>query len=262
MRIVRWHPALPVALAAVGIVTACETVPYTGRSQLQFMSPQQEGQMGAQAYQQTLAKAKLSSDAAANAMVTRVGSRIAAVTGHPEYQWEYRLIEDDKQVNAFALPGGKVAVYTGILPVTHDENGLAAVLGHEIGHVIARHGGERVSQQMLVNVGLETTMAALSQGNPATVQAVASLLGAGATVGVLLPWSRAQESEADHIGLILMAKAGYDPHASRELWVRMAAASQGSGKPPEFLSTHPSDPTRIKQIEVWMPEAMQYYHPR
>jgi metalloendopeptidase OMA1, mitochondrial len=210
----RWRPALAVALVAAGVVTACETVPYTGRSQLQFMSPQQESQLGAQAYQQTLAKARLSSDAAASEMVTR------------------------------------------------DENGLAAVLGHEIGHVIARHGGERVSQQMLVNVGLETTMAALSLGNPATVQAVASLLGAGATVGVLLPWSRAQESEADHLGLILMAKAGYDPHAARDLWVRMAAASQGSGKPPEFLSTHPSEPTRIQQIEVWMPEAMQFYHPR
>ena len=258
----RWHPVLAVALVAAGVVTACETVPYTGRSQLQLMSPQQESQLGTQAYQQTLAKAKLSSDAAASEMVTRVGSRIAAVTGHPEYTWEYRLIQDDKQVNAFALPGGKVAVYTGILPITRDENGLAAVLGHEIGHVIARHGGERVSQQMLVNVGLETTMAALSRGNPATVQAVASLLGAGATVGVLLPWGRAQESEADHLGLILMAKAGYDPHAARDLWVRMAAASKGSGKPPEFLSTHPSEPTRIRQIEVWMPEAMQYYHPR
>ena len=256
------YSALMGALLAVGVVTACETVPYTGRSQLQFMSPQQESQLGAQAYQQTLAKTKLSTDAAASEMVTRVGSRIAAVTGHPEYQWEYRLIQDDKQVNAFALPGGKVAVYTGMLPVTRDENGLAAVLAHEIGHVIARHGGERVSQQMLVNVGLETTMAALSRGNPATVQAVASLLGAGATVGVLLPWSRAQESEADHLGLILMAKAGYDPHAARDLWVRMAAASKGSGRPPEFLSTHPSEPTRIQQIEAWMPEAMRYYRPR
>lgn len=262
MRSFRWHPALAAALVAVGVVAACETVPYTGRSQLQFMSLDQESQLGAQAYQQTLAKARLSSDAAASETVTRVGSRIAAVTGHPEYKWEYRLIQDDKQVNAFALPGGKVAVYTGILPITRDDNGLAAVLGHEIGHVIARHGGERVSQQMLVNVGLETTMAALSRGNPATVQAVASLLGAGATVGVLLPWSRAQESEADHLGLILMAKAGYDPHAARDLWVRMAAASQASGKPPEFLSTHPSEPTRIQQIEVWMPEAMRYYHPR
>lgn len=262
MQSVRWYPALAVALLAAGMVAACETVPYTGRSQLQLMSLEQESQLGIQAYQQTLSKAKLSSDAAANEMVTRVGSRIAAVTGHPEYKWEYRLIQDDTQVNAFALPGGKVAVYTGMLPVTRDENGLAAVLGHEIGHVIARHGGERVSQQMLVNVGLETTMAALSRGNPATVQAVASLLGAGATVGVLLPWSRAQESEADHLGLILMAKAGYDPHAARDLWVRMATASKGSGKPPEFLSTHPSEPARIQQIEVWMPEAMQYYHPR
>ena len=258
----RWHPVLAVALLAGGIVTACETVPYTGRSQLQFMSPEQESQLGAQTFQQTLAKAKLSSDAGASEMVTRVGSRIAAVTGHPEYKWEYRLIQDDKQANAFALPGGKVAVYTGILPITRDENGLAAVLGHEIGHVVARHGGERISQQMLVNVGLETTMAALSRGNPATVQSVASLLGAGATVGVLLPWSRAQESEADHLGLILMAKAGYDPHAARDLWVRMAAASQGLGKPPELRSTHPSEPTRIRQIEVWMPEAMQAYRPR
>lgn len=262
MRSFRWHPALTAALVAAAVVTACETVPYTGRSQLQLMSPDQERQLGAQAYQQTLAKARLSSDAAASEMVTRVGSRIAAVAGHPEYTWEYRLIQDDKQVNAFALPGGKVAVYTGILPITRDENGLAAVLGHEIGHVIARHGGERVSQQMLVNVGLETTMAALSRGNPATVQAVASLLGAGATVGVLLPWGRAQESEADHLGRILMAKAGYDPHAARDLWVRMAAASKGSGKPPEFLSTHPSEPTRIRQIEAWMPEVMQYYRPR
>jgi len=262
MRSFRWRPALAVALVAAGVVTACETVPYTGRSQLQLMSLQQESELGAQAYQQSLAKTKLSSNAAASEMVTRVGSRIAAVTGHPEYKWEYRLIQDDKQVNAFALPGGKVAVYTGILPITRDENGLAAVLGHEIAHVIARHGGERVSQQMLVNVGLQATMAALSRGNPATVQAVAALLGAGATVGVLLPWSRAQESEADRLGLILMAKAGYDPHAARDLWVRMAAASKGSGKPPEFLSTHPSEPTRIQQIDVWMPEAMQYFRPR
>lgn len=257
MRSFRWRQAI--ALVAAGVVAACETVPYTGRSQLQLMSLAQESQMGARAYQETLAKARLSSDATASEMVQRVGSRIAAVTGHPEYKWEYRLVQDDKQVNAFALPGGKVAVYTGILPITRDESGLAAVLGHEIGHVIARHGGERVSQQMLVNVGLNATMAALSRGNPATVQAVASLLGAGATVGLILPWSRSQELEADHLGLILMAKAGYDPHAARDLWVRMAAASKASGKPPEFLSTHPSEPTRIQQIEAWMPEAMKYY---
>src|SRR5712692_4431321 len=238
------------ALAAPVVGAACETVPYTGRSQLQLISAEQEVQMGAQAYTQTLAKEKLSTDPVATEMVKRVGSRIAAVSGRTEYQWEYRLIHNDKTANAFALPGGKVAVYTGMLPVTRDENGLAAVLGHEIGHVVARHGGERVSQQLLVNVGVESTMAALSRGNPATVQAV----------GVLLPWSRQQESEADHLGFILMAKAGYDPHAARELWVRMSQ-QKGAGQP-EFLSTHPSDPTRIRQIDASPPEALQYYKPR
>lgn len=261
MREFPWYSAVA-AILAVGVLAACETVPYTGRSQLQLMSPQQESQMGAQAYQEIVGKTKLSTDAVASEMVARVGRRIAAVSGHPEYPWEYKLIQDDKQVNAFALPGGKVAVYTGMLPVTRDENGLAAVLAHEIGHVVARHGGERMSQQMGVGVFVET-LATLSSGNPATVQAVSALLGAGASVGVLLPWGRAQESEADHLGLILMAKAGYDPHAARDLWVRMAElSSKGSGRPPEFLSTHPSEPTRIKQIEVWMPEAMQYYKPR
>ena len=253
--------AVVAMVLAAGILAACETVPYTGRSQLQLISPEQETQMGAQAFQDIVGKAKLSNDVAASEMVTRVGKRIAVASGHPEYQWEYRLIQDDKQVNAFALPGGKVAVYTGILPVTKDENGLAAVLGHEIGHVVARHGGERISQQMGVNVVVET-LAGLSSGNPAVVQSVSALLGAGASVGVLLPWGRAQESEADHLGLILMAKAGYDPHAARDLWVRMAELSKGSGKPPEFLSTHPSEATRITQIEAWMPEAMQYYKPR
>ena len=256
-----WASAAATMLAAI-VLAACETVPYTGRSQIQLMSPQQESQMGVQAFQEIVGKAKLSHDAAATEMVTRVGKRIAAVSGHPEYQWEYLLIQDDKQVNAFALPGGKVAVYTGILPVTKDENGLAAVLGHEIGHVVARHGGERVSQQMGVNVAVET-LAGLSSGNPAVVQSVSALLGAGASVGMLLPWGRAQESEADHLGLILMAKAGYDPHAARDLWVRMAElASKTGGKPPEFLSTHPSEATRITQIQTWMPEAMQYYKPR
>src|SRR5438132_1912913 len=248
------------ALAAPVMGAACETVPYTGRSQLQLISAEQEVQMGAQAYTQTLAKEKLSSDPVATEMVKRVGSRIAAVSGRSDYQWEYRLIQNDKTVNAFALPGGKVAVYTGMLPVTRDESGLAAVLGHEIGHVVARHGGERVSQQLLVNVGVESTTAALAIGNPATVQAVGSLLGAGAAVGVLLPWSRQQESEADHLGLILMAKAGYDPHAARDLWVRMG--QQKGASQPEFLSTHPSDPTRVRQIEGWLPEALQYYKSR
>ena len=254
-------PAAWLITALALLATACETVPYTGRSQLQLLSPSQEGEMGVQAYAQILGQSRVSADTAATGMITRVGSRIAAATGHPEYKWEYRLIQDDKQANAFALPGGKVAVYTGILPITRDEAGLAVVLGHEIGHVVARHGGERVSQQLLVNVGLEATMAALSGGNPNTVQQVGALLGAGAAVGLLLPWSRAQESEADHLGLILMSKAGYDPRAAVDLWRRMADHARTSGRPPEFLSTHPSEVTRIQQIQAWLPEALQHYKP-
>ncbi len=154
-----------------------------------------------------------------------------------------------------------MAVYTGVIPITRDDAGLAAVLGHEVAHAIARHGAERVNQNLLVQVGLAGTMAALSNRDPKTVQTVGALLGAGAGVGLLLPWSRTQESEADHLGLIYMAKAGYNPHAARDLWIRMAQASKGRGRPPEFLSTHPSQATRIRRIDAWLPEAMQYYHP-
>jgi predicted Zn-dependent protease len=216
--------------------------------------------MGLQSYQEVLKKSKISTDPAMNDLVRRVGTRIAAATGRSNYQWDFKVIEE-QQANAFCLPGGKVAVYTGILPITKDEAGLAVVLGHEVSHAIARHGAERVSQNLLVEVGLAGTMAALSKGDPKTVQNVGALLGAGASVGLLLPWGRAQESEADHLGLIYMAKAGYDPHAARDLWLRMAEASKGSGRPPEFLSTHPAEATRVKQIEGWIPEAMQYYHP-
>jgi predicted Zn-dependent protease len=238
--------------------SGCETVPYTGRRQVQLVSPNEEAQMGVQAFQQIVGKATLSTDAQVNALVQRVGSRIAAVTELP-YQWEFRVIQDDKQANAFALPGGKVAVYTGMLSVTRDEPGLAAVLGHEIAHVLARHGGERLSQQMGVQT-VTQLLAGMASSNPATVQLVAAALGAGAQVGVLLPWGRAQESEADHVGLILMAKAGYDPRAARDLWTRMAEAAKGQ-RPPEFLSTHPAEATRIQQIEGWLPEALTHYRP-
>ncbi len=250
---------ISVAPFAGPVLAACETVPVTGRSQLQLISPAEESQMGAQAFQDIVSKAKVSDDPALNALVTRVGSRIVTATGKTQYAWEYKVIQDDRQANAFALPGGKVAVYTGILPITRDEPGLAVVLGHEIGHVVARHGGERISQQM----GVQTVtgiLAGLASNNPATVQMVGAALGAGASVGVLLPWSRQQESEADHLGLIFMAKAGYDPRAAVELWERMAEASKGQ-RPPEFLSTHPSEATRIQQLQGWMPEALKYYRP-
>lgn len=260
MRRFRWYPVCLLAFLVSASVVACETVPITGRSQLLILPESDELKMGLQSYQDVLKKSKISTDPAMNDLVRRVGTRIAAATGRSNYQWEFKVIEE-QQANAFCLPGGKVAVYTGILPITKDEAGLAVVLGHEVSHAIARHGAERVSQNLLVEVGLTGTMAALSKGDPNTVKNVGALLGAGASVGLLLPWGRAQESEADHLGLIYMAKAGYDPHAARDLWVRMAEAAKGGGRPPEFLSTHPSEATRIKQIEGWIPEAMQYYHP-
>ena len=189
------------------------------------------------------------------------GQPIAAATARNDYQWEFKVLEDT-QANAFCLPGGKVAVYTGILPITRDDAGLAAVLGHEVSHAIARHGGERMSQTLVVQTSLAATQTALAGNDPLVVQSVTALLGAGASVGLLLPWSRAQESEADHLGLIYMAKAGYNPIAARDLWIRMGEASRGGSTPPAFLSTHPSAATRVTQIEAWMPEALEYYHPR
>src|SRR5256885_14190824 len=147
-------------------------------------------------------------------------------------------------------------------PIPRCDRGLAAALGREVPHAIARHGGERVTQSLRVQMGLAATQVALARNDPAVVQQVTALLGAGATVGLLLPWSRAQESEADHLVLIFMAKAGYDPHAALDLWNRMAEASKGRDRPPAYLSTHPSEETRIKQIEAWIPEALQFYAPR
>lgn len=250
-----WLCGLAALVAAVA--GGCETVPITGRSQLQLVSGQQEVQMGAEAYKEILAKAKVSADPAANALVTRVGTRIAAATGRSDLPWEFKVIDDPQTVNAFALPGGKVAVYTGILPITRDEAGLAVVLGHEVSHVMARHSAERISEQLgaeLVAKGI----GAMVGLDPQVTQA-----GAGLLVNtLLLPWGRKQESEADHLGLIYMAKAGYDPHAARDLWIRMAEASKGRSRPPEFLSTHPSEETRIHQIEGWLPEAMRSYQPK
>lgn len=244
-------------LLLVGLVPACETVPITGRSQLNLLSESDEVQMGIQAYKEVTSKATISSNSVYNAQVNRVSERIIAAVEKPNLPWEVKVIED-KQANAFALPGGKIAVYTGILPITKDDAGLAAVIGHEVGHVIARHSAERVSQQMVAQ-GLGGALVSGVLGtDPQTSAQVAGLFAQG----LLLPWGRSQESEADHIGLILMAKAGYDPKAARDLWVRMAEAAKGQSRPPEFLSTHPSEETRIRQIEGWLPEAQKYYKPR
>jgi predicted Zn-dependent protease len=255
--IARRSIALAVALL---VIAACQTVPVTGRKQLLIVPEDQEVQMGVAAYQDVLKKAKVSTDPALNAQVTRVGERIARVTGRTDYQWEFKVL-DDKQANAFCLPGGKVAVYTGILPITRDDAGLAVVIGLEVSHAVARHSGERLSQQLIVQVGLVGVQVALAGRDPQMTQLGMSALSALATGAILLPFGRAQESEADHAGLIYMAKAGYDPTAARDLWVRMSEASKGRQRMPEFLSTHPSEATRIKQIEGWLPEARQFYKP-
>lgn len=251
-----------VVLAAVAlvVVAACQTVPITGRRQLLALPETTETQMGLTAYQEILQKAKLSTDPALNEQVTRVGQRIAAAAERPDYKWEFKVI-DDKQVNAFCLPGGKIGVYTGILPVTRDDAGLAAVIGHEVAHATARHSGERVTQNLIAQGLLVGGSIALAGRDPRVAQA-AQIGFMGLATGGLMYYGRSQESEADHLGLIYMAKAGYHPSAARDLWVRMAQASGGKQRAPEFLSTHPSPETRIQQIEGWIPEALRYYKPR
>jgi predicted Zn-dependent protease len=250
---------LSVALVML-IVVACQTVPITGRSQLLALPESTETQMGLTAYQEILQKSRISNDRALNEQVTRVGRRIAEATERGDYEWEFKVI-DDKQVNAFCLPGGKIGVYTGILPVTKDDAGLAAVLGHEVSHAIARHSGERVTQSLIAQ-GLVTAGTIALVGRDSRIAPAAQLGFMALATGGLLYYGRAQESEADHLGVIYMAKAGYHPSAARDLWIRMGQASGGKQRMPEFLSTHPSPETRVKDIEGWIPEAMKYYAPR
>lgn len=253
-------------------LVGCETNPYTGRKQLLMTSVGQEVQMGAQAYAQVKSDPKMrpSQDPREIEPVKRVVARIVEAAKRSKYaemaqqfQWEVTVIKDDKTANAFALPGGKMAVYTGIFPMAKTEAGLAAVMGHEVVHALARHGAERMSQGQLTNTVLQVTGAAigLSGGNPMLGQATMAALGAGAQVGVLLPFSRKHESEADYVGILLAADAGYDPRESVALWERMGQAAGGGG-PSEFLSTHPSHDTRIEQLKEWMPEAMAIYQKR
>lgn len=247
---------------------SCSTVPLTGRSQLNMIPSSEMLTMSYQQYDQFLKENKLSTNQAEVNMVKRIGVNIQLAVEQymadhnltsrlKGYKWEFNLVEDD-QVNAWCMPGGKVVFYTGILPVTQDEAGLAVVMGHEIAHAIAEHGNERMSQQLLQQVGAVGLMVAMKD-EPAQTQAIwLSVYGVGTTVGIMLPYSRTHESEADHLGLIFMAMAGYDPHAAPEFWTRMAA--KGGGSPPEFLSTHPSHETRISDLNKWIPEAMKYYN--
>jgi len=246
----------------------CYRAPGTARDQLIFFSEDREIQMGLSAYRDVLKQFPLSTNPEVNSMVRRVGERIAAVANRPDYEWEFAVIQDDKIINAFCLPGGKVAFFTGILKKTENEAGVATVMGHEVTHAIQRHGVERMSRGILEQVAQVGALAGAAAGklNP---QAAIGLLSAYG-VGVSLPFDRAQETEADKIGLRLMAEAGYDPHEAVAFWERMSGCPRnmigklcfrsGAGIP-EFLSTHPSDENRIRNIERWIPEVMKHYNP-
>lgn len=248
---------------------SCATVPITGRRQLNLVPDNQILGMASAQYDTVLMTSKLSTNKEQTAMIKRCGLRIQkAVESYFQsknqmgqlagYEWEFNLIES-KEVNAWCMPGGKVAFYTGIIPVCKDETGIAVVMGHEVAHAVAKHGSERMSQGLLAQFGGAALDAALANNSAGTRELAMTAFGVGAQFGALLPFSRKQESEADQLGLIFMAMAGYDPRASVPFWERMAAG--GGPKPPEFMSTHPSDETRIANLNRLMPEAMTYYKP-
>ena len=255
-------------LIAVVVLVGCAEVPLTHRKGLRLMPESQLVSMSLQEYDKVLKESKLSGDRAKVQMVRRVGARIGAAAEEflresgmgddvKNYAWEFNLIEDDKVVNAWCMSGGKVAVYTGILPITKDENGLAVVVGHEVAHALARHGNERMSQGLLAQMGGLALSVALAQKPAETQRLFMTAFGIGANVGFILPYSRLHESEADRIGLVLMAKAGYDPRGAVPFWQRMNG--EGGKRPPEFLSTHPAPDTRIDNIKVHINEALPYY---
>ncbi len=244
-----------VSAAAMAIgVAACVTSPETGRSQLSLVSDSQMNSLGAQAYQETLAKSKISRNSNLNSEVATIGRRIAQVSG-VDYDWEFKVIDEPQTVNAFCLPGGKVAVYTGIVPLAKNNAALAAVMGHEVAHATLRHSAERMSQQLVMQMGL--TVASISFSNSENRNMIAGLLGIGTQFGVVLPFSRYHESEADRVGLEYMARAGYDPREAVGLWERMGAA--GGGRPPEILSTHPDPVRRARDLNKHMAKALAMY---
>jgi predicted Zn-dependent protease len=250
------------------ILAACSTVPVTDRRQLDLVPSDQLMSMSADQYQKFMSEHEVVTGTVEVRKVRQVGRRIQAaveryLAGENKshivegYEWEFNLVKDPA-VNAWAMPGGKVAVYTGILPVAQDENGLATVMGHEVAHAVARHGNERMSHALAAQLGGMALSAALSENPSQTENLFMAAYGVGAQVGVLLPYSRLQESEADRLGLIFMALAGFDPRQAQDFWQRMAGQSEG-GSPPEFLSTHPAHDARIKQIRQYLPEALKYY---
>jgi len=259
--------ALAAVLSVALLIAACATVPITGRKQLSLIPDSQLLSMSYQQYDQVIEQSELSDDQEAVAMIQRVGERIAGAVERymrqngmesqlEGYAWEFHLIESD-QVNAWCMPGGKVAFYTGILPICEDEGGVAVVMGHEVAHAVAGHGGERMSQGLVTQLGGVALSEALSSKPQQTRELWMTAFAVGAQYGALLPYSRLHESEADEMGLIFMAMAGYDPREAPDFWGRMREA--GGPQPPEFMSTHPADESRIANLREHMDEALEYY---
>lgn len=257
-----------IATLLVLTLAACSTVPVTGRSHLNLIPGSSMMSMSEQQYGTFLKENKLSQNQQQTATIKRVGTKIQGAVERyfssigrgdylKNYKWEFNLVED-KQVNAWCMPGGKVVVYTGILPIAKDDAGLAVVLGHEIAHAIAEHGNERMSQGMIAQYGGELLSTMLATKPDVTKQLWMSAYGVGTQYGALMPYGRMQESEADHLGLVFMTMAGYDPNVAVAFWERMAAGKGGKASP-EFLSTHPSDATRIANIKRLIPEVLAKY---
>ncbi|MDR1297384.1 MAG: M48 family metallopeptidase [Deltaproteobacteria bacterium] len=260
------------SLLLVVFFIACSPVVGTGRSQLNLVDDAELNQSAALQYTELIKDSHLSSNREQTRMIRRVGDRISRAARElmasegraaevEAYKWEFNLIESD-EVNAFCMPGGKVAFYTGILPVCQTEAGVAAVMGHEVAHALARHGNERVSQQMMTSIGASLLSIGLGVGGVSggTSDLVMTAFSVGSTYGVLLPFSRSHEAEADRIGMSLMSMAGYEPQEAVNLWERMAENSGGKS-PPFFMSTHPSDQQRIKNLQSYLPEAQQRFKP-
>lgn len=244
-------------VAATLFAIGCQTAPVTKRRQLLVMSEEKENAMGLTAYQQVLKEEPITKNQLTIDLVQKVGKRIAAVADRPDFEWEFNVIEAETQ-NAFCLPGGKVAVYTGILPICQTEAGLAVVMSHEIAHAIARHGGERMSLQTVQNTASDALKYVMRDESDKTQKIVMTAYGAGSQYGAILPYSRKHELEADHIGVMLMAKAGYDPTEAPRFWERFAGQKDGAA-PIEFLSTHPSDARRSAALRELLPEAVELY---
>ncbi|MDB6019057.1 MAG: Peptidase Ste24p [Pedosphaera sp.] len=258
MKTIKYHAVSLISGLLILFLSGCTTAPVTGRSQLNLVSSDQESQLGLTEFDKMKQQTPIDTNPADNALLQKVGKRIAVVASKdmPDAKWEFVMFQS-REANAFCLPGGKVGVYSGILPITRDEAGLATVLGHEVAHAAAHHGNERMSQQMLMQSGGQIIGSQVSGASALTQTGVTAAYGLGSQVGIALPYNRKQESEADHIGLVYMARAGYDPQVALDFWQRFAQYSQqqgGSGGP-AFLRDHPVDSVRIQQIRQWIPEA-------